>query len=91
MTKRKALEISWVLWLIVPVCFAQARKQDAAHTGMDHKMVTPDKVVWTQPPTLPPGIKMAVIDGDPKERGLTLYHPSSRDRCPRAPTLAPGR
>jgi len=69
MRRRKGIELSLVpLLFIVPMCFAQS-KEGAAHSGMGHKMTTPDKIVWTQPPTLPPGIKMAVIDGDPKKEG----------------------
>lgn len=73
MTRRRRIELSLILLLfIAPILLAQTGTQSkagAAHAGMDHKMVTPDKVVWTQPPTLPPGIKMAVIDGDPKKEG----------------------
>lgn len=73
MTKRKGNELSLILvLLIVPVCLGQTGSQHkggAAHAGMGHKLTTPDKVVWTHPPTLPAEFQMAVIDGDPGKVG----------------------
>ncbi len=37
----------------------------------DHIMVMPDGITWVDaPPSLPPGAKVAVIEGDPKVAGL---------------------
>ena len=37
---------------------------------MQHKIVSPAELVWTDgPPGLPPGSKMAVLDGDPTKPG----------------------
>ena len=73
MTRRKGIELSLILLLfIVPICLAQTGTQSkagAAHSGMGHKAITPDKVVWTHPPTLPAEFQMAVIDGDPGKEG----------------------
>lgn len=72
MRRRRGIEHSLILLLlVVPMCLAQtsAQSKTAAHAEMGHKMITPDKIVWTEPPTLPPGFKMAVIDGDPKTEG----------------------
>jgi quercetin dioxygenase-like cupin family protein len=33
----------------------------------DHQMVRPDDLKWTDVPTLPPGAKVAVIEGPPSE------------------------
>ena len=56
MTRPRSMKLSPVLLLfIAPILFAQTGTQSkagAAHAGMGHKMVTPDKVVWTQPPNL---------------------------------------
>ena len=41
------------------------------HTPADHIMVMPDDIIWVDaPPSLPPGAKVAVIEGDPKATGL---------------------
>lgn len=41
------------------------------HTSADHIMVVPNDIKWTDaPPSLPPGAKVAVIEGDPKADGL---------------------
>ena len=47
--------------LAAPVAFAQS----SAHTSMagDHMMVTPDELKWVDVPSLPPGAKLAVIEG----------------------------
>jgi hypothetical protein len=65
------LTIGLVL-IIGPLCLAQAKAQkqaEVSHSGMGHKAITPDKVVWTQPPTLPSAFQMAVLDGDPAKDG----------------------
>jgi len=73
MTRRKKMGLFPILLLlIVPMCLAQTGTQSkagAAHSGMGHKAITPDKIVWTQPPTLPAEFQMAVIDGDPGKEG----------------------
>ncbi len=41
------------------------------HKPADHVMVMPDDIVWVDgPASLPPGVKSAVIEGDPKAAGL---------------------
>lgn len=41
------------------------------HAPADHIMVMPDDITWVDaPPSLPPGAKVAVIEGDPKAAGL---------------------
>jgi hypothetical protein len=40
------------------------------HADRDHHVVTPDLVKWVDgPPSLPPGAKIAVLDGDPGKEG----------------------
>ncbi len=41
------------------------------HKPADHIMVMPKEIKWVDaPPSLPPGAKAAVIEGDPKAAGL---------------------
>ena len=41
------------------------------HTTADHIMIMPNEIKWVDaPPSLPPGAKAAVIEGDPKAAGL---------------------
>lgn len=40
------------------------------HPDKDHLMVTPDDIKWVDgPPSLPPGAKIAVLEGDPTKEG----------------------
>ena len=60
MTRRRGIEQSLILLLlIVPFvpCSDQRAKQGwrCPRQEWATKVVTPDKVVWTQPPTLPAG------------------------------------
>jgi hypothetical protein len=88
MRRRKGIGLSLILLLfIVPICLSQTgaqTKAGAAHSGMGHKAVTPDKIVWTTPPTLPAGFQMAVIDGDPAKEGA-LYTMRIRGTNARVP------
>lgn len=45
-----------------------AGAEPAAHGG--HVMVDADQLVWKDNPTLPPGARIAVVEGNPKEAGL---------------------
>jgi hypothetical protein len=74
MRRANVSSLSVLSVLIIGImCLAQtSKKAGAPHAGMDHKFVTPDKVVWTQPPTLPAGFQMAVIDGDPAKEGASF-------------------
>lgn len=36
-----------------------------------HVMVVPSEIIWSEgPPSLPKGAKMAILEGDPKKKGL---------------------
>jgi quercetin dioxygenase-like cupin family protein len=70
---------STFLSLVVAVIFgtasitANAQEHDtkSSATHPDHIMVKPENVKWMDgPPSLPPGAKFAVIEGDPKVSGL---------------------
>lgn len=38
--------------------------------GMVHALLAPNELRWAQgPPTLPPGVTVAVLEGDPREAG----------------------
>ncbi len=39
------------------------------HNKTDHVMVGPDDLNWTDVPTLPPGAKVAILQGPPNEPG----------------------
>ncbi len=41
-----------------------------AHPDKDHEIVTPDAIKWVDgPASLPPGAKMAILEGDPTKDG----------------------
>jgi quercetin dioxygenase-like cupin family protein len=67
--------VRWALLCLMPLlclCFVRAGKdEDPKHANeKDHVVVTPDKIKWgPAPPTLPPGAQIAVLVGDPKEKG----------------------
>ena len=47
-----------------------ATKTASAAPSSEHKIVTPADIQWADaPPSLPPGAKMAVLDGDPGKAG----------------------
>jgi hypothetical protein len=42
----------------------------APHEEKDHHMVTPDNITWVDgPPSLPPGAKIVMLEGDPSKEG----------------------
>src|SRR5687767_11773460 len=52
-----------------------------------HKMITPKSITWAPgPPTLPAGVKMAVIEGDPKVAGALF---TMRLKMPNGYTVPP--
>ena len=57
--------------LIMIFGMASANAQEHDMKKADHIMVKPENVKWMNgPPSLPPGAKFAVIEGDPKVAGL---------------------
>jgi hypothetical protein len=46
---------------------SESRAADTHGGGGDHQMVQPNELKWTDVPTLPPGAKVAVIEGPPNE------------------------
>jgi len=54
-----------------PVALAQS----SAHTAMasDHMMATPDEFKWVDIPSLPPGAKLAVIEGPLNQAGPLTF------------------
>jgi quercetin dioxygenase-like cupin family protein len=57
-----------LLWL----CALQARNdEDPKHADeKDHVMLTPDKIKWgPAPPSLPSGAQVAILAGDPTQKG----------------------
>jgi len=62
---------SWVLVLLVPfTAFAKDAKRGVSATAR-WELFKPDQVPWRDAPaTLPPGAKMAVLEGDPSKPGF---------------------
>src|ERR1700751_2582121 len=66
-----ALALTWLT-----LTFAETNKTNdseksgTAKTAPHHKILGPSDLVWNDaPPGLPPGAKMAVLDGDPNKPG----------------------
>ena len=63
----------WIIVLLVSVlmvspCFAQTPKEQK---DLGHVMLTPHQVQWQAgPASLPPGVQIAVLDGDPSQAGM---------------------
>ncbi|HEY2986701.1 MAG TPA: cupin, partial [Candidatus Binatia bacterium] len=49
------------------VCAASETRAADTHGAGDHQMVQPNELKWADVPTLPPGAKVAVIEGPPNE------------------------
>jgi len=59
---------------------------------MDHHMVTAKEVQWNDgPPSLPPGAKLAVIDGDPAKEGPFTMRAKLPAKYKVPPHTHPGR
>jgi len=69
--KKRFLTISLVLLAIGAAGALSAGEQKAAAKKIPaHTMFTPADIQWVDgPPSLPPGAKMAVLDGDPSKPG----------------------
>jgi hypothetical protein len=61
-TRRSAAAVFIAISLAAPVVGAQS----TAH----HRIVTPNDLKWVDVASLPPGAKVAVIEGDPNKEGL---------------------
>jgi quercetin dioxygenase-like cupin family protein len=73
--QKKSFIKSTTLLTVVAMIFvfapAAINAQDHDMKASDHLMVKPENVKWTDgPPSIPPGAKFAVIEGDPKVAGL---------------------
>ena len=54
---------------MIPVVLA-ALTLAATHPDKDHELVTPEHIKWVDaPPSLPPGAKIVVLEGDPTKEG----------------------
>jgi quercetin dioxygenase-like cupin family protein len=66
--KHIAILFSAVLAFLAVAVVAQEKESSKATT--EHKIVGPTEMTWGDaPPGLPPGAKMAVLDGDPSKKG----------------------
>ena len=52
-----------------PVALAQS----GTHMASDHMMATPDELKWVDIPSLPPGAKLAVIEGPINQAGPVTF------------------
>ena len=69
--KKSGVFLSMALSLIFGMACITANAQEHGMKTPDHIMVKPENVKWLDgPPSLPPGAKFAVIEGDPKAAGL---------------------
>ena len=55
--------------IAAPVALAQS----ATHMASDHMMATPDELKWVDIPSLPPGAKLAVIEGPINQAGPVTF------------------
>ena len=55
--------------IAAPVALAQS----STHTASDHMMATPDELKWVDIPSLPPGAKLAVIEGPINQPGPVTF------------------
>ena len=65
------LSASLAFCIAAPVALAQS----SGHAGMasDHMMATPDELKWVDIPSLPPGAKLAVIQGPLNQAGPVTF------------------
>jgi hypothetical protein len=58
-------QIAWALMVgIMSAASSSTWAQSGVHTdGSGHQMVTPDDLKWVEVPSLPPGAKLALIEG----------------------------
>lgn len=73
--KKPGMVLSIALIMIFGMARITANAQEHGMKGSDkkpdHIMVKPENVKWVEgPPSLPPGAKFAVMEGDPKVAGL---------------------
>ena len=63
---RRSLSLLGIVFLVTTT--AVSAQSPAPHTG--HVMVTPNDLKWMDgPPTLPPGVKVALFEGNPAAAG----------------------
>jgi hypothetical protein len=73
MSNRKTAALSAVACMTLgALAFAQASKPAAPAAAVSkHVVMAPDQIKWGPgPPSLPPGAQMAVMDGDPSQKGV---------------------
>lgn len=58
-------------WMSLLALAGLLAAQEGEKSKQEHTILTAEDVKWTDgPPSLPPGAKAAVLDGDPKKEGL---------------------
>jgi quercetin dioxygenase-like cupin family protein len=79
MKKILAVLLIGAVWVLSSFLLAAEKKESSKESSradskvaatVEHKIVTPSEMNWGDaPPGLPPGAKMAVLDGDPTKKG----------------------
>jgi hypothetical protein len=54
---------NWFALLFLTIFILNPRPSDVCAQSATHVMVTPDQLVWSAMPTLPPGAQVAIIEG----------------------------
>ncbi|WP_287141242.1 cupin domain-containing protein [Mesorhizobium sp.] len=67
MNRRSTLAFGITVAAVLTVCGGSAFADD-----MDVTLLTPDKLVWKDNPSLPKGAKVAVLTGDPTKTGEVI-------------------
>ena len=64
------------VWAFSPFALAEEQKKESSQpkdkvgATAEHKMVAPSDIKWADgPPSLPPGAKLAILEGDPAKPG----------------------
>src|SRR5688500_2837809 len=57
--------------IVLPSALLLAQPGDGAYKNPDATLCQPEQIIWKDgPPSLPPGAKMAVLEGDPTKDGM---------------------
>lgn len=61
--------------IAAPIALAQSSASSSTHAAMasDHMMATPDEFKWVDIPSLPPGAKLAVLEGPLNQAGPVTF------------------
>lgn len=93
--KKITLAIALVLacsWFVLAIeeKAKTTKKESSSVAASEHKIIAPSELNWADaPPGLPPGAKMAVLDGDPTKKGSFTIRLQTPDGYKVAPHTHP--